>query len=35
EVSRIIEELKAKYLRRPAMIEELDGLAIRLAKKSL
>lgn len=33
EVSRIIEELKAKYPRRPAMIEELEGLALRLAKK--
>ena len=33
EVSRIIEELKAKYPRRPAMIEELKGLALRLAKK--
>ncbi|BBB93377.1 MAG TPA: hypothetical protein PKA28_17945 [Methylomusa anaerophila] len=33
EVSRIIEELKAKYPRRPAMIEELDGSAVRLAKK--
>lgn len=32
-VSRIIEELKAKYPRRPAMIEELDWLAVRLAKK--
>jgi len=31
EVSRIIEELKATYPRRPAMIEELDGLAVRLA----
>lgn len=33
EVSRIIEELKAKYPRRPAMIDELEGLAVRLAKK--
>jgi hypothetical protein len=33
EVGRIIEELKAKYPRRPAMIEELEGLASRLAKK--
>lgn len=35
EVSRIIEELKAKYPRRPAMIEELDGLAVTLAKKRI
>ena len=33
EVSRIIEELKAKYPRRPAMLDELDRLAARLAKK--
>ena len=33
EVNRIIDELKVKYSRRPAMIEELDGLAVRLAKK--
>lgn len=33
EANRIIEELKAKYPRRPAMIEELDGLAARLVKK--
>ncbi|MGL5514100.1 MAG: hypothetical protein ACRDBM_12800, partial [Sporomusa sp.] len=35
EASRIIEELKAKYPRRPAMIEELDGFAVRLAKKRI
>lgn len=33
EVNRIIEELKAKYPRRPAMIEEMEALAVRLAKK--
>ena len=33
EVSRIIEELKANYHRRPAMLDELDELAARLAKK--
>lgn len=33
EVSRIIEELKTKYSRRPAMLDELDRLAARLVKK--
>ena len=33
EVISIIEELKTKYPRRPAMIEELEGVALRLAKK--
>jgi len=33
EVSRIIEDLKAQYPRRPAMLDELDGLATRLAKR--
>jgi hypothetical protein len=33
ETDGVIDELKAKYPRRPAMIEELDGLALRLAKK--
>ena len=33
EVSCFIEELNAKYLRRSAMVEELDSLVTGLAKK--
>jgi len=33
EADDIIEELKTKYPRRPAMVEELNTTAVRLAKK--
>ena len=33
EAESIIEELRAKYPRRPAMIDELDNLAVKLSKK--